>query len=213
MKHLKTFESYNKQLINENLFSYLFKSLGNNNDVKKGMEMVSDFFNKNPQELEDLKRKTSSEIGKFNEGEIEEFSSKLTKLKDPVQDMELKDAAEKAISELNESTVVSNAIKYLAQKLLDFIGVGAQWLGFITMIVQTFVGAIFADGGKWALGLQSGIFISPWIFIGAIIGSILLIISGSKITDYTQGKYDPRTNTTSPGSLDQFSGEHTMRYN
>lgn len=204
MKHLKTFESYNKQLINENLFSYLFKSLGNNNDVKKGMEMVSDFFNKNPQDLEDLKRKTSSEIGKFNEGEIEEFSSKLTKLKDPVQDTELKDAAEKAISELNESTVVSNAIKYLAQKLLDFIGVASKWLGLITLVGQVIVGGLL---------LQSGIFVSPWIFIGAIIGGILMIISGSKITDYTQGKYDSRTNTTSPGSLDQFSGEHTMRYN
>ena len=203
MKHLKTFESYNKHLINENLFSYLFKSLGNNNDVKKGMEMVSDFFNKNPQELEDLKRKSANEIGKFDDVEIEEFSSKLTKLKDPVQDKDLKDAAEKVIDELNESTVVSNAIKYLAHKLLNFIGVSSKWIGLIMICIQPFVGAVL-----YSLAISN-----PLVLVGLIIGGILTIISGSKITDYTQGKYDASTNTTSPGSLDQFSGEHTMRYN
>lgn len=204
MKHLKTFESYNKQLINENLFSYLFNNLSNNNDIKKGMEMINDFFNKNPKELEALKRDTSVELSKFNEEEIEEFKNKLTKFKEPVQDEKLKDAAEKVISELNESTVVSNAIKYLAHKLLDFIGVASKWLGLMSIIGQAIIG-----GGL----LAEGITINPLKLLGFLIGGILLIIAGSITTNYTKGKYDSRTNTTSPGSLDQFSGEHTMRYN
>lgn len=209
MKHLKTFESYNNELINENLFSYLFNNLSNNNDIKKGMEMVSDFFNKNPKELEDLKRKSAIEMSKFSEEEIEELSSKLTNLKDPIQDKPLNDAAEKVISELSESTVVSNAIKYLVQKLLDFIGGSTRMLGIIMICLEPLLGAIF---------MQSNINGSPFsyapgVLIGLILGGITLIISGNRIKDYTQGKYDSRTNTTSPGSLDQFSGEHTMRYN
>ena len=204
MKHLKTFESYNNELINENLFSYLFNNLSNNNDIKKGMEMINDFFNKNPKELEALKRDTAVELSKFNEEEIEEFKNKLTKFKEPVQDEKLKDAAEKVISELNESTVVSNAIKYLAHKLLDFIGVTSKWLGVMSIIGQAIIG-----GGL----LAEGITLNPLKLLGFLIGGILLIIAGSVITNYTKGKYDSRANTKSPGSLDQFSGEHTMRYN
>jgi hypothetical protein len=209
MKHLKTFESYNNELINENLFSYLFKNLSNNNDVKKGMEMVSDFFKKNPKELEDLKRKSAIEMSKFSEEEIEELSSKLTNLKDPIQHKPLNDAAEKVISELSESTVVSNAIKYLVQKLLDFIGASTRMLGLIMICIQPILGAIFLE-----MNINGSPFsYAPGVLIGLILGGITLIISGNRIKDYTQGKYDPRTNTTSPGSLDQFSGEHTMRYN
>lgn len=209
MKHLKTFESYNNELINENLFSYLFNNLSNNNDIKKGMEMVSDFFNKNPRELEDLKRKSAIEMSKFSEEEIEEFNSKLTNLKDPIQNKPLNDAAEKVISELSESTVVSNAIKYLIQKLLDFIGGSARMLGVIMICLEPFLGLIFTESNING----SPFSYAPGVLIGLILGGITLIISGNRIKDYTQGKYDARTNTTSPGSLDQFSGEHTMRYN
>ena len=75
------------------------------------------------------------------------------------------------------------------------------------LVGQMFVGAATLD-----LYPNGGIFNNPLLYLGMIIGGILLIFTGVKITNHTQGKYDAKTGTTSPGSLDQFSGEHKMKY-
>jgi len=203
MRYIKTFESYNT--LNENIFSSLFK---NNNSIKTGIELSKKFFSENPQELEKLKRDTSGEIQKFSPEEIKEFTNKLTTIEKPITP-QLKDAAQQVIDEVNESTVVSNAIRYLAQKFLDFLGVTSFFGGLITSLIGFLLGN--ANYAQFVYGLpEIG---NPLVFLGMMIGGIIMVITGSKILKKTRGgEYDDKTKTYSKGSLDQFSGEHTMRY-
>lgn len=224
MKYVRNFESFNYNQVNEGIIGDWWDRVKNlwgnwiSGGLKQGADKFSEFVEKNPEQFEKLKQECQPELDKLSDSDIDELSQKLEEFSGENPPQDLIDATDEVVSEeLKESNkVIPNAFRYMGAKLLDFIGASSRVIGVITIIVNFIVINCF----NMHMANSPGVDFSSWGFtpllayIGFFIAGITAIIAGNKIVRYTRGDEDKvgYERWEEGGLLNQFKGEHTMRY-